>query len=315
MVSPLSILCMTISLALVILFPTILALMMWRRYRISWLAVLVGAVVFLVFQVLTRIPLLTVLAQTAWYQQMAENIFLVALFLGFSAGIFEEIGRWLGIRFLLIGRWQTKNGVAYGIGHGGFEAIFLIGLTYLNNLIISIMINTGIYDTLIAPQAGPMADTIKSRLVETPPYLFLVGGLERVLAIIFHIGLSVLVLNAVRLRRPLYLLYAILLHGIVNLVAVMLSQQPNIGIWLSEGFMVLVAVVTYLYIRREWQKRDPLVWPPAEAAVTEAADTEAAGGESAGGKPAGGKLAGGEAAGAEAAGEDAADAEEDPFEG
>jgi len=244
---------MVISLVLIVLFPLGLAIFMYRRYRISWLAVLVGALVFLVAQVLTRIPLLSALGQMPWYQQIAQNTFLVALFLSFTAGLFEEVGRWLGFRFLLKGRWETKNGIAYGIGHGGFEAIFLIGLSYINNLVISTLINSGQYETLIAPLAGAMADEIRNQLVNTPSVHFLVGGLERVMAIILHIALSLVVLNAVRQRRPILVLYAILAHGIANLGAVMLNQQPN-GIWLAEGYLLVVAVISYLYIRHEWQK-------------------------------------------------------------
>lgn len=264
MVSTLSLVFMVITLAVVFLFPIILAVVFYRRHKFTWLAVLVGALVFLIFQLLTRIPLLSVLGQMPWYQQMAQNIFLVALFLSFTAGLFEEVGRWLAFRFVLKGRWQTKNGVAYGIGHGGFEAIALTGLSFINNLVISLMINGGQFDTAIAPMAGPMAETIRSQLVGTPSYLFLVGGLERVLAIILHIALSLVVLNAVRLGKPLYLLYAILIHTAANLGAVLLAQQPN-GTLLAEGYLVVVAVLCFLYIRREMKKPDPVVETPLEA--------------------------------------------------
>ncbi len=264
MVSSLSMAFMAVTFAVVFLFPVILAVVFYRKYRFNWLAVLVGALVFLFFQVLTRIPLLGVLGQQPWYQQMAQNIFLVALFLSFTAGLFEEVGRWLGFRFALKGRWQTHNGVAYGIGHGGFEAIFLVGLANINNLVISAMINNGMFETAIAPQMGALAETVRSSLVDTPSYMFLVGGLERVLAITLHIALSVAVLNAVRLRKPLFLLYAILAHTAANLGAVLLAQQPN-GTWLAEGYLLVVAVICFLYVRSELRKPDPAAALPAEA--------------------------------------------------
>jgi uncharacterized membrane protein YhfC len=256
---------MAISLGLIVLFPVVLAIVLYRRYRFSWLAVLVGAVVFLVFQVLTRIPLLGVLGQMPWYQQFAaNNFFLFILALSFTAGLFEEVGRWLGFRFPLKGRWRTINGVAYGIGHGGFEAIILTGLAYVNNLVISLMINTGQFETLIAPQMGALAETVRAGLVDTPSFHFLIGGLERVFAMVFHIGLSLVVMNAVRLRRPLFLLYAILLHTATNLAAVLISRLQN-GIWLSEGFMLLVAVAAFLFIRSEVRKGEPVASAPGAA--------------------------------------------------
>lgn len=262
MVSTLSLVFIGITLAVVFLFPLILAVVFHRRYRISWLAVLVGALVFLIFQLLTRIPLLGILAQMPWYQAMAKNILLIGLFLSLTAGLFEEVGRWLAFRFVLKGRWQTKNGVAYGIGHGGFEAIALTGLAFVNNLVISVMINSGQYDAVIAPQAGAMAETIRAQLIDTPSYMFLVGGFERVLAITLHIALSLVVLNAVRLGKPLYLLYAILIHTVANLGAVLLSQQPN-GVFLAEAYLVIVAVLCFWYIRREMKKPEPVAVEPA----------------------------------------------------
>jgi len=258
---------MAISFAVIFLFPIILAAVMYWRYRFSWLALLAGAVVFLVFQVLTRIPLLGILGQMPWYQQMAQNFFLVGLFLSFTAGLFEEVGRWLAFRFALKTRWQTKNGVAYGIGHGGFEAIFLVGLAYVNNLVISSMINNGQFEALIAPQMGAAAESVRSALVDTPSYMFLLGGIERVLTMIFHIALSLVVLNAVRLRKPVYLLYAILAHTVVNLGAVLIARLPN-GAWLSEGFLLIVAAGCVLYIRGELRKPEPAgVEPAGEEAV------------------------------------------------
>ena len=44
-----------------------------------------------------------------------------ALFLGFTAGLFEEVGRYLAFTTILKKRLDWKNAVAFGIGHGGIE--------------------------------------------------------------------------------------------------------------------------------------------------------------------------------------------------
>lgn len=71
---------------------------------------------FLVFQLVTRIPLLTFLPRFDWYKSFMENVFAAGIFLGLTAGIFETAGRFIGLRFLLGKRQEWKNGIAYGIG-------------------------------------------------------------------------------------------------------------------------------------------------------------------------------------------------------
>jgi uncharacterized membrane protein YhfC len=138
MVSTLSLTFMILSLMIIFLFPIGLVIWLRVRHRASLLAVLVGALIFLVFQLLIRIPILTSLSTNEWYRSMAAQPLLIGLFLSLSAGVVEEVGRWLGFFFLLRGRLKIKDGVAYGIGHAGFEAIALVGLTYINKLVVSL---------------------------------------------------------------------------------------------------------------------------------------------------------------------------------
>src|SRR5690606_40151773 len=74
MVSTASLAAMVFTLLISILFPIVLVIVLYVKKRISLVSVAVGALVFLIFQLLTRIPLLAVLGTQPWYQQMAENI-------------------------------------------------------------------------------------------------------------------------------------------------------------------------------------------------------------------------------------------------
>lgn len=255
MVSGASIIFMIFTLIVSVFFPVVLGIVLYRKSGFSFGALLVGIIVFLVAQVFLRIPGLQLLSQTEWYRGMAQNTVWLGLFLALTAGIFEEVGRWLGLRFLVKKQWQTQNGIAYGIGHGGIESIVLVGLTMVNNITISLMINSGTYDQVVSQQTGAeMAAVIKQRLIETPSYLFAVGGIERALTIIVHIGLSLLVLESLRRARPLYLLYAVLLHGLVNFPVVLVSRLPNAVLW-SELWVLFCAVVSAVYIRKLWKER------------------------------------------------------------
>ena len=87
-----------------------------------------GAAVFILFQLVTRIPLIQlVLPGMDWYKETIQsNIWTYGLFLGFTAGLFEEVGRYLAF-ILILKNLDWKNAVAFGIGHGGIEAILLVG--------------------------------------------------------------------------------------------------------------------------------------------------------------------------------------------
>lgn len=250
MVNTISIISIAVTLLICFGMPIALIVYFYKKERINIVAVLVGASVFLVFQVFTRIPLLNFFTSMEWYQQMADNLFLIAIFLSLTAGIFEEAGRYLGFKFLLKNHLNWKNGVAFGIGHGGIEAIIVTGFTYINNLVYSILINTGAFAEIIAPQLGDeIATNIQDQLVKLPPYLFLVAGLERFFTMFIHIALSSVVLLAVVKRKQIYLFYAILLHTGVNFIAVII---PGLGfnVLYAQIYLLILAVISWMFIFR-----------------------------------------------------------------
>lgn len=260
MVSSTSIGFMLFTLVVSIGLPVGLAIYLCVKKKASVVAVLVGVLGFLVTQVLIRIPLLQAAGGMPWFRSMAANLPLYALFLSFTAGLFEETGRWLGFRFLLKNKLETKNALAYGVGHGGFESIYLVGLAFINNIAISLMINNGTFDTTVAPALGANAEVLKSQLVNLPPTIFAVGGIERALTICAHIGMSLLVYYAVRYGKPRFYVFALLAHTLLNLGAVLLARLPN-GTWFSEGYLAVFAVLSLVLISRSSQVEAGLSGP------------------------------------------------------
>ena len=179
MVGTASILAMIITILICFALPIGLVIYFYKKEHIALVAVAVGALVFLVTQIFTRIPLLNYLSSFDWYRQKAANFFLIAIFLSLTAGLFEEVGRYFGFKLFLKKHLSWKNGIAYGIGHGGIEAIVLVGFTYINNLVYSFLINSGQFAEIIAPQIDPeMAAYIQAQLIDIPAYMFLVAGLD-----------------------------------------------------------------------------------------------------------------------------------------
>ncbi|HQE10992.1 MAG TPA: YhfC family glutamic-type intramembrane protease [Bacillota bacterium] len=255
---------MFFTLLLSLFLPVGLAIYFYRKYRFSLKAFFVGAAVFFLSQIVIRTPLLLFLSSRTWFSDLSGNLFFSAVIIGgLTAGLFEECGRYLGFRFILKRELSWKSGLAYGLGHGGIEAIILVGLTYINNIVISLMINSGAFDRFAAPQLGAEASLIKSQLVNLPAHIFAVAGVERALALIIQVALSLIVLYAVKRRRPLFLLAAILLHTVLNAGAVYL-QAANAGVWLIELYIAAIAVASFYMIikSRLW------IDPPAPCGMT-----------------------------------------------
>ena len=61
---------------------------------------------------------------------------------------------------------EWKNGVVFGIGHGGIESIFLGGFANVNNIAVSLTINSGAFDNMAKQLPAETADMIKEQLLQ-----------------------------------------------------------------------------------------------------------------------------------------------------
>ncbi len=248
MVRASSIVFMSISLFLSLVLPVAAAVVLHRNLRFIWRSVLTGALVFLVFQILTRIPFLQYMKSISSYRTFyARHPILTSFLIVLSAGLFEELGRYAGFSVLLKRHVDWKNGIGYGIGHGGLESL-LVSTTFLNDLVYSFLINAG-------KASLQLSQSVVSVLVNTTPSLFVVGGIERVMAFVIQIGLSLIVLYGIRSRRSLFLLLAIALHTLVDYAAVMFAGNAL----LEEIYTAVFAVASIVWIlmsRKLFEQRE-----------------------------------------------------------
>ena len=241
---------------------------------------LLGAAGFFVTQMLIRLPVLSVLQTQEWFLAFSQKTpFVYAFSLAFTAGLFELVGRF-AVAKLMAKNLTFRRSLAAGLGHGGIEAIVLIGLTYVNNLIYIVMINTGTFDSLIAEaaaagNAAPRLDVliaqlemIRTQLTTYPASMFLLGALERILAMICHAGMSMIVCYGVATKKILpCLLICLGIHTMIDLTA---GIQMLAGTVLSQTavyvviYLILAAVAALsLLIIRKLHSR----WPQKEVTL------------------------------------------------
>ena len=252
MVSTLSLVGMVFSLAVSFLFPLILAIYFIRKYKTGILPLLTGAGVFILFALILEQLFHGLIVGPA--SPIADTIknspLLLGLYGGFAAGIFEETGRLLAFLFILKKARDWSHGTVYGIGHGGIESWLLVSLTYVSNLALSLMANSGQIETMKATLPAAQIEILDlglQALSSTDPSLFFMAGIERALTIIIQIGLSLLVLYALRKRKYQYFGLAILLHAALDFAAVFMNAKIN-NIFITELVVLAFAAASLVWI-------------------------------------------------------------------
>ncbi|MFQ6319617.1 YhfC family intramembrane metalloprotease [Bacillus halotolerans] len=226
MVSQGAIASMIISGVIAFLLP--IGLMIWfrRKYHAPIKVFFIGALTFFVFaQLLEGGVHVYVLQMNETTKEVMKHPVWYAIYGCLMAGIFEECGRYIMMRFFMKRRLSWADGLAFGAGHGGLEAILITGLSSITLIVYAFAVNSGTFEQLLMNHDVKQAlMPIQAQLLNTPSYEWLLGGIERISALSVQIGLSLLVLYAVKSRRPLFLLYSILLHGLFNVPAVLYQK-------------------------------------------------------------------------------------------
>lgn len=185
---------------------------------------LLGMTAFVISQMVLRVPLLQfVLPNFKWFLVFQTQTYAYGIFLGLTAGIFEEGARFIFLKYFLKGRTTLSDGLAFGLGHGGIEAMLLVGISSILTLILY-----------------PMG---KVDLAGSGYLSLLLGGFERIFAMTFHIGATLVVLYGIRAKKPFrFLLLAILLHGLLDSMAVILPAAFSIG---TIGLEVYIMIISF----------------------------------------------------------------------
>jgi len=251
---------LTLNGLLMILAPVLVAWLL-RRYRsVSWRLWGIGAAAFILSQV-GHIPFNS-LVNRLWQPDPQADFIPLVLFLGFSAGVFEEITRYLTFRYWAKEARSWGQGLMVGAGHGGIEAI-LTGVLFFLSFINLALYQSGQLDAALSTAPAEqvaLLDAAAQQMFSLPWYEALLGGVERLFAVILHLSLSLLVLRAVTRKQVVWVAAAITWHALANAGAVYLSQK--VGPLAAEGFLALVAILSLAFI---FASRTPEPVPSAPA--------------------------------------------------
>ena len=225
-----------------------------KQYKINFAVLGLGAVAFFASsQVLEKIVHLLVLhpQKDGTVPLMSENPLLYVIYGISMAALFEETARLFFFKWLEKKRTlEDSDALAYGLGHGGLELIY-IGIASLLNLFILFSAVESQNPNIMQLLPESTLATINN-LAAWQIYLL---GLERILALLLQVGLTFWVYQAVRQKKWIYLVAAYGLHALFDL-APSLSQ---VG-WLSNPLLVevilLVELLAFVWLTKStfWKK-------------------------------------------------------------
>ncbi len=256
-VPTLSIIFMGISALLAIGAPVALIVVFRKKFRIQAVPVIAGAAVFVVFALFLEAMIhnIVLAPESGSYEALMESPVLYMLYVGFMAGIFEETGRFVCFKILRHRYSGVKTALGYGVGHGGIEAILLVGVNMAASVITFISLNAMGAEQLAAGGASAEVVQAIATVAAVPPVQFLTGGVERLFAIAIQISLSVFVYYAAYDSKRWYLYpIAILLHAAIDFVPALyrnnLLGQGAGAMWIMEALVgIYAAVLVFLAVR------------------------------------------------------------------
>lgn len=228
------------AIILIVAAPPVCAVWVRRSYppAASWRYLAYGCLVFLAVQAVVRLPLLKALqvGATSLSWPVVPSLVLLAA----SAGIFEEIGRYAGYRFLFRKDWNWHAGVMYGLGHGGLESLVVAGRMAVTVYLFAAY--SSLDTSVVQFSSEQLAEIARAREWWLP----LAGGFERLAMLPIHVALSVMVLQVFTRGRRWWLGVAIGSHLLVNLSVALTIRCAGflVGELLAAAFAGAALLVT-----------------------------------------------------------------------
>jgi uncharacterized membrane protein YhfC len=254
-----------------ILLPTAVATIWKIKTKEPISTLLIGAATFAVFAIgLESIPKVFLFQlDNPVSAFVMSHTWVYAVVGALLAGVFEETGRFLAFKFLLKKRTKRETAISYGIGHGGFEAIFLLVFSGIQYLTYISLINSGQYSAMVDqlratnPDQVAAMEAIPATLTAMTISSIGIAVMERVSAMLGHVAFSILVFDAARFPKKGWMFpFAIFLHAFLDFFAV-LYQVGKISInpVIFEVLLLLVAAVffclTFRFVYRKMPEKYP----------------------------------------------------------
>jgi len=234
--------------------PIIIAIIWKKKKKEPFTTILIGAATFLLFVTVEKvIQSFFIMDSTPMGAFINARPVLWAFTVGFFPGLFEETGRLVAFKTLLKKRQQRETSISYGLGHGGVaEVSVIMTYTMISYFAYAALINSGEIATVLeqvrelAPnQLSQIEDLIK-QLTEFSAMSLVTMIIERVFAVMFHVGASIMAFYACKDKKFWLYPLAILIHTLIDMYGgLMLANVISIPGWAFELVFAIASSLVF----------------------------------------------------------------------
>ena len=172
------------------------------------------------------------------------------------AGVFEECGRHIVLKYIMKKKRTRENAVLYGIGHGGIEILAVLLPPMITYLAVAVLFSQGdarnALSSLKITEETASAALPSVRAAAAFNYGMMAANvIERLLAMLLHIGLTVIVYYGVISTKKGCLPAAILLHMLMDTFPALYQRGAvplwSVEVWAAAWTIVVVFIALKLY--------------------------------------------------------------------
>ena len=229
-----------------------------QKERVNILYLIAGAVGFIVSARVLELGVhyLCIVTDNPVSRFINGNTAVFVLYGAAMAGVFEECGRHIVLKFILKKNRTRENAVLYGIGHGGIEILAVLLPSMVLYLVIAVLFSAGnVGEALTALKITEETAAAALPSVQAAAAfdygMTAMNLLERLFAMLAHIGLSVVVFYGVKNGKKAFLPLAILLHMAMDTFPALYQRgvMPlwSVEVWAAFWIAVIVAIAGRLY--------------------------------------------------------------------
>ena len=253
---------LTITVILMIAIPVCFFICWRRKHReqtkISWL--IAGAAGFVISARMLEVGVhyFCIVADNPVSRFINGNAAAFVLYGITMAGIFEECGRLIILKYILKKDRTRENAVIYGIGRGGIEILTVLLPAMILYLAIAVMFSQGDTEaalkTLNITEETATAALPSVQAAAAFDYAMMaMNVMERLLAMLIHIGLTIIVYYGVVNAKKLCLPAAILLHMLADTFPALYQRGIlplwAVEIWIAFWTLMIMLIAAKLYKR------------------------------------------------------------------
>lgn len=228
-----------ISAALCLATPWLVARTLRQRWGVPWRVFGCGALVFLIFDLVTRQPLLALLRERL--QTTGDGRLVGLVVSAVTAALLQEIGRCLGYRWWLRDRRGWGDAVAFGAGHGGAETFVLGGLGSFTAAVGYLVYALFGSEARVTAGMEPVLATARHTFATLPAGTPLLNAVESLASLPVQVALSLLVWRVFTSGGPGWLAVAVGCHAVWEFATGLAAERggPAAGAGVAVAFAVL----------------------------------------------------------------------------